>query len=180
MKIIEKHNLESKESAVSPVIGVMLMLVVTIIIASVVSVFAGNVFENTESVPSAAVDVTAISNGGDDRDQFVVLIENLGGASIPVSDIRIYAYFSPSDGSSMTRGTTLLSAYTNETALNPGGVITTTDNAGTAALLGWKATDLPVDNSKNTYGIKRYSVIEIEIVHIPSAKTLYSGQVVVQ
>lgn len=45
------------EEAVSPVVGVMLMLVVTIIIAAVVSSFAGGLATSTEKAPNAVLDV---------------------------------------------------------------------------------------------------------------------------
>lgn len=44
-----------KDEAVSPVVGVMLMLVVTIIIAAVVSAFAGGISSSQEKVPQASV-----------------------------------------------------------------------------------------------------------------------------
>ena len=47
---------ERKEDAVSPVIGVMLMLVVTIVIAAVVAAFAGGLATETESAPVAVLD----------------------------------------------------------------------------------------------------------------------------
>jgi len=52
-----------KDSAVSPVIGVMLMLVVTIIIAAVVSSFAGSLTGDQESAPSMAMDVKVVNTG---------------------------------------------------------------------------------------------------------------------
>jgi FlaG/FlaF family flagellin (archaellin) len=45
------------ENAVSPVIGVMLMIVVTIIIAAVVSAFAGGLAGDQKKTPSAQIDV---------------------------------------------------------------------------------------------------------------------------
>ena len=48
--------LKKKEDAVSPVIGVMLMLVVTIVIAAVVAAFAGGLATETESAPVAVLD----------------------------------------------------------------------------------------------------------------------------
>ncbi len=48
------------EDAVSPVIGVMLMLVITIVIAAVVAVFASGVGVDVESAPSTVLDVTNI------------------------------------------------------------------------------------------------------------------------
>jgi len=49
-----KQKLKNEE-AVSPVVGVMLMLVVTIIIAAVVSAFAGGISSSQEKVPQASV-----------------------------------------------------------------------------------------------------------------------------
>ena len=48
------------EEAVSPVVGVMLMLVVTIIIAAVVSAFAGGVASSENKVPQASVTASEI------------------------------------------------------------------------------------------------------------------------
>ena len=47
---------ERKEDAVSPVIGVMLMLVVTIVIAAVVAAFAGGLATETEATPIVVLD----------------------------------------------------------------------------------------------------------------------------
>ncbi|MCZ9313065.1 MAG: type IV pilin N-terminal domain-containing protein [Methanocorpusculum sp.] len=46
-----------KEDAVSPVVGVMLMLVVTIVIAALVSAFAGGLATTTEASPMVTFDV---------------------------------------------------------------------------------------------------------------------------
>ena len=54
MTVMKKSN---KEDAVSPVIGVMLMLVVTIVIAAVVAAFAGGLGGDVESAPAAVFDV---------------------------------------------------------------------------------------------------------------------------
>ena len=55
--------LKKKEDAVSPVIGVMLMLVVTIVIAAVVAAFAGGLGSDVEMAPTAALDIDAYANG---------------------------------------------------------------------------------------------------------------------
>ena len=46
-----------KEDAVSPVIGVMLMLVIVLIIAAVISVFASGLVSDTSTAPSAVIEV---------------------------------------------------------------------------------------------------------------------------
>lgn len=56
--------MNKKESAVSPVIAVMLMLVVTIIIAAVVSGFAGGLANsNSAKAPSMSMDVKIVNTG---------------------------------------------------------------------------------------------------------------------
>ncbi|MDR2855952.1 MAG: type IV pilin N-terminal domain-containing protein, partial [Methanomicrobiales archaeon] len=49
-----------KDAAVSPVVGVLLMLVITIIIAAVVSGFAGGLIENKPKTPQASLKVEII------------------------------------------------------------------------------------------------------------------------
>jgi len=53
---------KKSEDAVSPVIGVMLMLVVTVVIAAVVAVFATGMVEDTEPAPIAKLNVKIISD----------------------------------------------------------------------------------------------------------------------
>jgi FlaG/FlaF family flagellin (archaellin) len=50
-----RTDMKERDDAVSPVIGVMLMLVVTIIIAAVVSTFAGGIMTSQEPTPSASL-----------------------------------------------------------------------------------------------------------------------------
>jgi flagellin-like protein len=51
------------ENAVSPVIGVMLMIVVTVIIAAVVSAFAGGYSDADRKAPTAVISCKAIDGG---------------------------------------------------------------------------------------------------------------------
>jgi FlaG/FlaF family flagellin (archaellin) len=54
----------TNESAVSPVVGVMLMLVVTIIIAAVVSAFAGGLSTGTTKAPQMTITATFSQSSG--------------------------------------------------------------------------------------------------------------------
>ena len=74
--------LKKKEDAVSPVIGVMLMLVVTIVIAAVVAAFAGGLGSDVEMAPTAALDIDVKSDG-------TVKIESLSGEALVTKDISI-------------------------------------------------------------------------------------------
>ncbi|WP_421908166.1 type IV pilin [Methanolacinia petrolearia] len=99
---------QSNESAVSPVVGVMMMLVVTIILAAVVSAFASGVAGDTSAPPQASILATEIvfdgaydSDSTDTYGQFIarptavsgkmtdvyVVFEHKGGDSINLNNI---------------------------------------------------------------------------------------------
>lgn len=69
-----------QENAVSPVVGVMLMLVVTIIIAAVVSAFAGGALSGNQKTPEATIKGTFSDSGG-------MQIIHAGGDTIPTQDL---------------------------------------------------------------------------------------------
>ena len=88
---------ERKDDAVSPVIGVMLMIVVTVVIAAVITMFAtGMAGESTATTPVALVEADVsqhkggnlqyfnlVHKGGDEMklDNLQVIIEPIGGAT---------------------------------------------------------------------------------------------------
>ena len=86
-KIFSNALFEAKEreSAVSPVVGVMLMLVVTIIIAATVSAFAGGLVGTSEKAPQAAFDVK-INVGGFSN---TMAITHLGGDPIDTARTKL-------------------------------------------------------------------------------------------
>lgn len=69
-----------EDNAVSPVVGVMLMLVVTIIIAAVVSSFAGGTMSGQHKTPQAQISAKFSVDQG-------MLIEHLGGDPLATDDI---------------------------------------------------------------------------------------------
>jgi FlaG/FlaF family flagellin (archaellin) len=92
-----------RESAVSPVVGVMLMLVVTIIIAAVVSAFAGGLSSDQSKTPQVTLKASAVIESIQDTDMTDwgptypsdfeakngLLFEHKGGDSFALSDISI-------------------------------------------------------------------------------------------
>lgn len=70
----------SNQNAVSPVIGVMLMLVVTIIIAAVVSAFAGGSLGSQTKTPQATIRATFSQSNG-------MQIIHTGGDAIPAATL---------------------------------------------------------------------------------------------
>ena len=91
-KISRKAELPAcNDEAVSPVVGVMLMLVVTIIIAAVVSGFSGGIVSSTQAAPSTSLGVSiSASSTGTSK---CAVIENLGGESLNTKDLKIISSF---------------------------------------------------------------------------------------
>lgn len=80
------------ENAVSPVVGVMLMLVVTIIIAAVVSAFAGGSLGGATKAPQASIQGTYSQTNG-------MTISHAGGDAIPISSTKVFIRPSKTFGS---------------------------------------------------------------------------------
>ena len=101
--------LKKKEDAVSPVIGVMLMLVVTIVIAAVVAAFAGGLATETEAAPVVVLDADVYANGdnaatltlrslsGDNLDaaDVSIKIQDLEGETLATGKLTVSGYLSP-------------------------------------------------------------------------------------
>ena len=106
-KIFSNALFEAKEreSAVSPVVGVMLMLVGTIIIAATVSAFAGGLVGTTSKAPQAAFDVKIVNEGWSTTMAFT----HLGGDPIDTAQTKIIT--------SWTNRTTNVPYYRETTAL---------------------------------------------------------------
>ncbi|HJJ28788.1 MAG TPA: type IV pilin N-terminal domain-containing protein [Methanocorpusculum sp.] len=79
---------ERKEAAVSPVVGVMLMLVVTIIIAGVVAVFAGSMAGSTEAAPVISLETELVNGGNYYNSHFSMKVLSVS-EPIPTSDLKI-------------------------------------------------------------------------------------------
>ncbi len=88
---------EKKEDAVSPVVGVMLMLVVTIIIAAVVSGFAGGLATGKEKAPQVSLD-THIQLTGGMAGAPSMIIKHMGGDPINTKDTKLVTSWVNSSG----------------------------------------------------------------------------------
>ncbi|WP_319578819.1 type IV pilin N-terminal domain-containing protein [uncultured Methanospirillum sp.] len=99
-----KRLIFKTNDAVSPVIGILLMLVVTIIIAAVVSGFAGGLAGGQSKAPAVSIAATKVVVSevydtdwtdwnatcvADKAPNAYVLFENQGGEGMPVSDVQI-------------------------------------------------------------------------------------------
>ena len=88
------------EHAVSPVVGVMLMVVVTIIVAAVVSSFGTGLTGDVSTASNARVELVGVSSGGyksvppapprDTYAQIGLVFKNAGGDSLDLRNLKLY------------------------------------------------------------------------------------------
>lgn len=93
MKSVMKHT--KKDDAVSPVVGVMLMLVVTIIIAAVVAAFAGGIATEKEAAPFANINLETYSmeTHGGNFAPYSMVFKHTGGEEILTKDLSLSITF---------------------------------------------------------------------------------------
>lgn len=114
--------MDTKEDAVSPVVGVLLMLVVTIIIAAVVSGFAGGLASGKEKAPSISI-TPKLTNSGTYHDSGLIMeVTGVSGA-IPTKDLKIITSWSHnatiSGGNTTIPGVDNYNYYTNTKGTSP-------------------------------------------------------------
>jgi flagellin-like protein len=194
------------ERAVSPVVGVMLMLVVTIIIAAVVSAFAGGLAGNTRAVPTASIDVGFMQDDGGMGPGYVewkMTFEHLSGDTIPTRDLHIITYYTLPNGTAIKHtqtpasGSTDLYGYgtlTRVPFINDMSLGYSGDNpAKDFGNYTWKTGDilstgsdegtsalLGLDIRDPANGFGSGSVVDLKILHTPSGKYIYDKEVIIK
>ena len=83
----------NKEDAVSPVIGVMLMLVITVVIAAVVTTFASGMTTDVEKSPSTVLDVTIDTDWTNGYGTVgTVILTSLNGDTLDLEKVVVNVY----------------------------------------------------------------------------------------
>lgn len=196
--------MKKDESAVSPVIGVMLMLVVTIIIAAVVSGFAGGLSSGTSTPPQVSFEVRI--NTMDDTMggiKTAMTFEHLSGDPVASGDLEIITYYTlPANGTVIKHVQT---AYSDPVDIYGWGSESRLPFLNDQNRVGYSSnppawfgnyTIMPGDilstgNSEGTgkllgfdideesYGFGTGSVVDVKILHTPSSKYVYDNEVIV-
>jgi len=108
------------DDGVSPVVGVMLMLAVTVIIAAIVSAAAGGLSDTEKQAPSAILAVHFYENRSYGTDFFInsMTIEHVSGSPLQTKDLSISTYFRNSSG--LIKGTLMGEKYVEVGSQNCG------------------------------------------------------------
>ena len=153
-----------KDDAVSPVIGVMLMLSITIIIAAVLMAFAGGMADTKPATPSVDLSAEFVKSG----EGIVLRLSHNGGDTLNPKDIRVTAYVT----TEMSSGEQLIikDIIGDDNAWNAGeSILLTTDK--TKSLLG-------IDNVENAASLS--TPVEIGIYHIPSSNVIFQNTILME
>lgn len=192
--------------AVSPVVGVMLMLVVTIVLAAVVSSFAGGMAETEQKAPSASLsaDIKKEYNAMAGEVVYYAIFEHLSGDPLPTKDLQIITYYTHPNGTVFKHITDKNSPLTNlgwgyarvpflndmrggyatanpdkwfgNFTLMPGDIMETGAGYGSEGL----SSLLGFNVTDPAYEFDRGSTVEIKILHVPSGKYILDKEVVVE
>jgi hypothetical protein len=114
-KMRGKQNMTlNAERAVSPVVGVMLMLVVVIIIAAVVSAFSGGLIGSHKNAPHLSMDVQIANSGYYTTSFFSAAVTGVDGA-VNTKDLKLITSWSHviSNGTIVTGGATVVPGQIN-------------------------------------------------------------------
>jgi FlaG/FlaF family flagellin (archaellin) len=183
----------TNESAVSPVVGTMILLTVVIILAAVVSAFAGGIAGETKAAPSAEIAVYPAGSGGD----FTLVFEHRGGDAVQTGDVKINTWVRLPDGgmraavhsalsnTSSYGGTRLPCVWGIDgngdpcvegfgTAVwRPGTVAVTGNFPATAEFLGLDETELRTC-------VRKEAVLEVELLHLPSGTVMQKSRMLLK
>ena len=153
-----------KDDAVSPVIGVMLMLSITIIIAAVLMAFAGGMTDDKPATPSVDLSAEFVKSG----EGIVLRLSHNGGDTLNPKDIRVTAYVT----TEMSSGEQIIikDIIGDDNAWNAGeSILLTADK--TKNLLG-------IDNVE--YAASLSTPVEIGIYHIPSSNVIFQNTILME
>jgi flagellin-like protein len=124
---------QNSDNAVSPVVGVMLMLVVTIIIAAVVSAFAGGAVSGQAKTPQATIQAKYSQLTG-------LQISHAGGDPIPWSQMQILVINDATFGPGLAQTSANVLNLANFTDSNGNPASLTSFNAGTTLYMNASST----------------------------------------
>lgn len=184
-----KDSPGKKESGVSPVIGVMLMLVITIIVAAVVSGFASGLSDSNRDIPVAAFEFKVYSSylygssHGDAGSYLEAIMKS--GEAIDTADLKIVSYWEDDDGNINTH------EFTESAKLQGGygspNTFRSFNGFHTNAFFGetgsyWHTGDKftgGVTYVLGNVGTSPGDIIEINVVHEPTNTVIWSAEVTV-
>lgn len=151
-----------RDSAVSPVVGVMLLLTLVILFTAVLAAYAGGLAQTPKYAPS--VEIAAYPSGSGEN--FSLVFEHRGGDTLSPADCKITLFVDPHEGSFPASDLTSGSWHAGE-------LLTTQNRTVTASLLHVSAEDL-------ARYCERSTPAELRIYHLPTNSILFKDTILLE
>lgn len=160
------RNFLSEDRAVSPVIGVILMVAITVILAAVIGTFVLGLGDSiSSSAPQATLSVSADGGSGASDGVADLTIEHNGGDALHADRTRIIV----SDGTD----TLTIDAASDDAVLSVGG--TATVETDTSTVTGsWASV---YSTGTTTFDFASGDAISIKLIDTESQKVIYETEV---
>lgn len=156
-----------RETAVSPVIGVMLLLAIVIILAAFVASFASGAVDAKEKAPSVDLAVYTAGSG----DDFCLVFEHRGGDPVRVEDLKVTTWVHGSQYSASHDGEELETLLGSD-VLKAGGSLDTG---------GLETTDIFLElDGELSDRIKESPAVEVAVYHLPSGALLHKSSLLLK
>ena len=157
-----------KDDGVSPVVGIMLLLSITIVAAGVLAAFAAGFGSVSEPTPSVDISVSSYGSGDDLR----LLFEHKSGNGLTPADIKV-SFLVKNPDKQNYGGSFMLTDITDETAWTAGEILTTENISKTSEILGITSDALHAAADMST-------PVDIKIYHLPSSAVIYQSTILLE
>ncbi|WEL16748.1 Pilin/Flagellin, FlaG/FlaF family [Halorhabdus sp. SVX81] len=156
---MDLKSLLDDDTGVSPVIGVILMVAITVILAAVIATFVMNMGPNEETAPTASWDVTNESSH--------ILIDHTGGGGAEASKLSVVvSYDGLSSPSQETFELTGSNGFGSDVTLNASSSfrIYNTSDAWNSGLSGTITPYAEMDSAGSSADYKTANVASVELI----------------
>ena len=185
------YGRRSADSAVSPVVGIMLMLTVTLILAAIISGMTGGISKTQQKPPQLVFEASVVNNGPETEESFLDIRVISVSEGIPSRDLKFQTEWKDKD--KKTHRTTVSSGMKNVgTQTYPLGFGTTISNsydfgnftilAGTrlnanATVEGAMDAVLTDFWDSDPDGITDGTPVRIQFIHVPSGAIIADKEI---
>ncbi len=182
VKKMTVNKTTTKDNAVSPVIGVMLLLIITVIIAAVLSSYVGELSQTRTKAPTLMISPDIYLN---DTSMFIDMPVNSAGDGIQTKNLKIITYWTTN---SKTGGNTT-TGISNEYPHGHGIGVKYTENGdhfGNYTLFGGTLMYINTTEGcdaflgKDWNALHEGDLINIRIIDIPSQATVSDSDVIIR
>lgn len=141
MHYLKRISRKNGDDAISPVVGVMLMLVVTIIVAAVVSGFAGGLISGQQKSPTLSMDVKISNTGSYVGSGFSATVLGIS-QPIATSDLKIVTSWSTTKKNTVSTNFNSAQSAAAKGGIITGGASTSPNSANVQCYQGMKTKAL--------------------------------------